>query len=240
MKTGKAIAALSVAGVLAIGFIIYGAMNTVSAVSIKNNARTNSSTAAQSNENSSETNPNTSRYSRFGYGMMGGGCGGSYGYGDGSQSTVTESDVQNDTAAALQNATVDKKANTITYSGKDVKLVIEGGPEQADGKFVIGGLVNPTLVLPKAVDVTVEFVNEDEGMPHAFEITDAAPPYDYMSMMDGGVYPGSVIATLPKASDDRYAMATMTFQTNDAGTFYYICQYPGHAQNGMFGKLIVQ
>lgn len=241
MKVGKTIATLSAVGVLAIGLIIFGAINTASASPTQNRAQTGLTGAAQNNSRDSKADSDTSQYNRFGYGMMGGGYGrmcGAYRYA--SQTTITESAVQNDTAAARQNAQVDEKANTITYSGSSVKLVIEGGPEQADGKFVIDGLVNPTLIISKGADVTVEFVNEDEGMPHAFEITSAAPPYDYMSMMDGDVYPGSVIGTLPEAPNGQYAMATTTFRANQVGTFYYICQYPGHAQKGMYGILMIK
>lgn len=229
MKVGRTIAILSVFGVFAIGLIIFGAMSTFSAAN------------AQTDDSDSNANPNISRYNRFGYGMMSGGygmMGGANSYGD--QTSVTKSAVKNETAAARQNSQVDKKTNTVTYLGSNVKIIIEGSPEKADDKFVIHGLVNPTLFITKGAVVTVEFVNEDTDMPHAFEITNAAPPYDYMSMMDGGVYPGSVISTLPEATNGHYVMATTTFQASQSGTFYYICQYHGHAQKGMYGKLIIK
>lgn len=196
MKMRITIAALSVTSLFAIGLIIFGAIHTVSAVSLQNKTQT--------------------------------------------QAGVSESSVQEDVAAAQKNAQVDEKTNTITYSGNSVKLVIAGSPEKADGKFVIHGLVNPKLIIPRGSDVTVKFVNEDGDVPHAFEITNAVPPYDYMSMMDGGIYPGSVIRALPKTSGSHYAMATTTFQASQLGTFYYICQYPGHAQKGMYGKLMIK
>ncbi|EST11537.1 plastocyanin/azurin family copper-binding protein [Sporolactobacillus laevolacticus] len=245
MKVGITIAALSVAGIFAIGLIIFGAINTVSSVSMQNKARTHSfETAQTSSTATAQTDGSDSNTysSRFGYGMMSGGYdmmgGADYSYGN--QASVTESTVLNDMSIARHNSQVDEKTNTITYLGSSVKLVIEGSPEQADDKFVIDGLVNPKLIITKGADVTTEFVNEDADMPHAFEITNAAPPYGYMSMMDGGVYPGSVLRTLPKASNGHYAMATTTFQASQPGTFYYICQYPGHAQKGMYGKLIIK
>lgn len=181
-----------------------------------------------------------------GYGMMGGisgsnswNCGG-YGGTGSSLASKDNASVQADTNASLQNAKVDKATNSITYTGSNVKLVILGGPEQADGKFVIDGLVNPTLNIPQGANVTVEFVNADEGMPHAFEVTNAAPPYDYMSMMDGGIYPGSLIGALPEAQNNQYPTVQTSFKADQAGTFYYICQYPGHAAKGMYGQLVIK
>ncbi|RYL94258.1 plastocyanin [Sporolactobacillus sp. THM7-4] len=241
MKMRITMAALSVVGIFAIGLIIFGAIQTVSAVSIQNKTRTQAE-AAQTDRSDDNVNPDAASYDRYGYGMMGGGYGMMNGARDSysGQASVTESAVQKDIAAAQKNAHVDKKTNTITYSGNSVTLVIAGGPEKTDGKFVIDGLVNPKLVVTKGADVTVEFVNEDADMPHAFEITDAAPPYDYMSMMDGGIYPGSIIRALPKTSGGHFAMATTTFKAIQPGTFYYICQYPGHAQKGMYGKLLIK
>lgn len=169
------------------------------------------------------------------FGMMGG-----YSYNQSNLETKTDTEMQADIAAAQANAQVDKQANTITYTGDEVKLVIVGGPEEADEKFVLNGLVNPTVYIPKGATVTLEFINADKEMPHAFEITTAEPPYYYMAMMGGGVYPGGFISTLPEAENDAYPSAEITFEANTAGTFYYICQYPGHAQEGMYGKMIIE
>ena len=168
-------------------------------------------------------------------GMMGG-----YAYYGNDVETKTEAELQTDIQTAQANAQVDEAANTVTYTGNDIKIVMLGGPEEADEKFVVAGLVNPTIYLPKDTTVTLEFVNADEGMPHAFEITTAGPPYYYMAMMSGGVYPGSFIRTLPAANADEYPVAEITFQAGTAGTFYYLCQYPGHAAEGMYGIIVIE
>ena len=185
---------------------------------------------------------------RIGYGprMMGGysteqtfGMMGGYSRYGNIADTKSEAEINADIEAAQANAQIDAVENTITYTGSDITVVIMGGPEEADEKFVINGLVNPTLYIPKDAAVTLEFVNVDEGMPHAFEITNAEPPYFYMAMMSGGVYPGSIIGTLPAADNGQYPTETITFTAGIAGTFYYICQYPGHAQEGMYGTIII-
>lgn len=185
-----------------------------------------------------------------GYGMMGGqvtnGYGGGYGMmgGQGIGNTNAlevkdETSAAKDMATSLTNATVDKSTNTITYTGTNVKIVMLGGPEEADGKFVIAGLINPTLRIPKEANVTMQLINEDKGMPHGVEITNAQPPYAYMLMMQGAAYPDSVINPIPEAARSQYPSAQVTFKAGYAGEFYYICQYPGHAAKGMFGKVII-
>lgn len=172
-----------------------------------------------------------------GYGMMGG-----FGYGNGnsySQNIKDANSAAKDMAASLTNATVDKSANTITYTGKDVNIVMFGGPEEADGKFVIGGLINPTLKIPQGAKVTMELINEDTGMPHGVELTTSPPPYYYMTMMQGGVYPGSFITPILEAAANQYPSTQVSFTASDSGDFYYICQYPGHAAKGMYGKIII-
>lgn len=180
-----------------------------------------------------------------GYGMMsghGGSNGGGYGmmggYGGGN---VVKDDktAESDMAASLANATVDKSSNTITYTGKTLKIVMFAGPPAyADEKFVIGGLINPTLRIPQGANVTMEIINEDNGMPHGVVITSANPPYASTVMMQW-IYPGTSISPIPEASSGGYPATQASFVASEAGTYYYLCQYPGHAAVGMYGQIII-
>lgn len=161
----------------------------------------------------------------------------------GSVNSMKPTDANAAMKSSLQNATIDKTNNTITYSGKSVKILALGGAMDNNSgpkeKFVIGGLVNPTLHIQKGTQVTLELINEDTDMPHGIEITDAQPPYGFMSMMQGGIYPGAFIPPIPAASKDVYPVSSTTFTANQSGTFNYICEYPGHAAEGMYGEIIV-
>lgn len=141
---------------------------------------------------------------------------------------------------ALKNAKIDKAKNTITYHGREVQLVVQSGSGQADGKFAIGGLVNPTIHVPKDANVFLELVNKDEDVAHGIEVTNAQPPYGQMPMMDGGVLTHAVISPLPNALNNQYPTGQINFQANRSGLYYYICQYPGHAAKGMYGKIIFE
>ena len=178
-------------------------------------------------------------------GALSGAMGSMMGGGFSRQGTeLTMSQANHDMESSLAHATVDKANNSITYTGDSVQIVVFGGAmsDNKTGpaeKFVIGGLVNPTLHVSKGANVTFELVNEDSDMAHGLEVSTAGPPYGYMSMMQGGIYPGSVVAPIPEADGNNVSMATTSFTASQSGTFYYLCQYPGHAAKGMYGKIII-
>lgn len=156
------------------------------------------------------------------------------------QSGLSEDKVNEEVKNSLANVKIDNGTNSVTYSEDNIKIVLLASAKQADDKFLVDGLVNPTVYIPKNSTVTLELINEDEDVPHAFEITSAAPPYANMSMMQGGVYPGSFIDPIPYAASGKFYAASTSFTAKYDGEFYYICQYPGHASQGMYGKIIVQ
>ncbi len=189
---------------------------------------------AQSNSNASTS----SFWQSDGYGGMMGGFAGNI-------QSVKAADAIEVVKTSLRHVSVDKAKNTIIYKGKTVKIVALGGAmdNSKSGpaeKFIIGGLTNPTVQIPKGAKVTLELINEDTDMPHGMEITNAQPPYGYMSMMQGGIFPATFIPPIPAASSSSYPVATTTFTATQSGTFHYICEYPGHAAEGMYGKLIIK
>ncbi|GGL57388.1 multicopper oxidase domain-containing protein [Sporolactobacillus putidus] len=154
---------------------------------------------------------------------------------------VTSSeDIRNQITGSLKGTKIDRQKNTITYSGNQVSWVVQSGTGKNDGKFVIGNMANPTIHIPVNTTITLQFDNQDEDVPHGFEVTTAAPPYDRMAMMDGAAVTNAIIPPLPKAHNQQYPVRQTTFQINQPGQYYYICQYPGHAAKGMYGKMIVE
>lgn len=160
-------------------------------------------------------------------------------------------------------AHVYKVNDTIVFTGDDITLVVlammgndavkmtgESPPSYAHGDvFVIYGLINPTLVMPAGAVVHVIFINLDDDMYHNFVITTVPPPYPYNVMPYIGMYSGymgpgmmSLMSWLPPANyNTGYAYGyeyTMTFTY--PGAYWYLCTYPGHAQEGMYGEIIVR
>ena len=135
-----------------------------------------------------------------------------------------------------------------------------------DDVFVIYGLIDPTLVIPSGANVNFVFVNLDDDMYHNFVPTSLTPPYYYMPMqgmmwsnssswyggMGGGGMMGGEQASntifammMPVLSPANYTQGiayyyATTFTLNSyGGSYWYICTYPGHAQSGMYGKIVV-
>lgn len=171
--------------------------------------------------------------------MMGNGTGTMMGGYEQNVKDISSDHAKKQMDLSLGNAKINKQENKITFAGDNVTITFLGGPEQADGKFVVGNLVNPTIYVPTNAHIRLELINEDKGMPHGIEITSAKPPYADMSMMQGNVLESSIISPIPAAQNERYPVShTSSFQFNQKGQYYYICQYPGHAANGMYGKIV--
>ncbi len=142
-----------------------------------------------------------------------------------------------------QGVTIDRATNTITYHGTHDLLVPLAAPAALHlpgMQWEIDGLINPTVVVPRGAQVTVDLVNADQGYMHGFEVTNAAPPFQEMAMMQGsGAFPGSfVMPILPETSQGQYHRSTQ-FTAATAGTYHYICPVPGHAAHGMAGTFVV-
>ncbi len=129
-------------------------------------------------------------------------------------------------------------ANELEIPGNAVNLAVAAGPMPDMYHFVIGGLLNPTLVLTKGANVTVYFRNIDTDMEHSMVFTSQAPPYTGISnftlAFPGGETANATTGVPPGGS------AVFSFVARASGTYWYVCGIPGHAANGMYGKLIVQ
>ena len=170
-------------------------------------------------------------------GMMGGGYGGS-----GSAGLVNNASLGSLVRQGELGAKIDRKANTVTYSGGSATLVALASPDSTPNMtWEIDGLVNPTIVVRPGTHVTVRLVNTDWGYMHGFELTQTPPPYPFMSMM--GISNNFLLMPLAERttknlSTAQYYSSSGSF-TATSGTYYYLCPFPGHAEQGMYGKLVV-
>ncbi len=106
--------------------------------------------------------------------------------------------------------------------------------------FVIDGLINPTLIVPGESVLNIELINLDAGDFHNLAITPVPPPYPYYSMMYIRMDVMGMTPMIPPANyngGEAYESSfTMYLQP---GTYYYVCEYPGHAEMGMYGEIMV-
>lgn len=109
--------------------------------------------------------------------------------------------------------------------------------------FVIYGLINPTLIFDSGtqyVKLTITVINLDNDMYHNFVITSMPPPYQYMvyGMMESST--GYMMPYLPPTQGGSAYTYTYAVQLHGPAPLWYICTYPGHAEEGMYGKLIIK
>lgn len=152
--------------------------------------------------------------------------------------------------------TADAATNTITVSGSGVTLLVEASPlwyPHPSDFFLMYGLANPTLSVGAGTQVRFLFINMDNET-HTFAITTVAPPYSYMPMMEGGMMSGGSMMSSGSwplmgpmlsgvsggSANPVYNDVTLAMTFPAAGTFWYLCLYPGHAADGMYGETTVQ
>jgi uncharacterized cupredoxin-like copper-binding protein len=87
----------------------------------------------------------------------------------------------------------------------------------------------PTLRFNMSDVVNITVVNAGK-MPHAFEITNA-PKTGATVLFNAEIGASSYLEPGQKG--------TVIFTPNNAGSFYYICPVPGHAELGMYGSVVV-
>ncbi|NON61768.1 plastocyanin/azurin family copper-binding protein [Acidianus sp. RZ1] len=147
--------------------------------------------------------------------------------------------------------------DTIMFSSNDINIVVLSmghgrainlthyiPPSFAHAQhnvFVIYNLINPTLIIPQGATVHITLINLDAGDYHNLAITPIPPPYPYYAMMSIRMNILGMTPLLPYANyatGNAYSFSfTVTFQ--HLGTFYYVCEYPGHAEMGMYGEIEV-
>lgn len=87
----------------------------------------------------------------------------------------------------------------------------------------------PTIRFNMSDVVNITVVNVG-SMPHAFEITNA-PKTGSTMLFNAQIGASSYLEPGQKG--------TVIFTPNNAGSFYYICPVPGHAELGMYGSIVI-
>lgn len=106
-------------------------------------------------------------------------------------------------------------AFTLQTVAEDGKLLFQGVGGEIDG------MINPDLNVPAGASVEITLINAD-GMPHNVFLPDFNAQSSYVA----------------KIGDQT----RITFEVRDqqAGSYVYYCEVPGHRQAGQEGKLVVE
>ena len=136
-------------------------------------------------------------------------------------------------------------SNSTIYVNNSANLPIMTGPMNAPSmySFEILGIINPEIIIREGSNVHFTAINVDTDSYHNFVIGNSGPPFGYMGgngmMGNGGNDLMGTMQYLPPTSNGHYAYANLTYSFSSPGTYWYLCTYPGHAENGMYGKIVV-
>jgi rusticyanin len=138
-------------------------------------------------------------------------------------------------------ATLDRAANTITFTGTSVRLTVlaspAGGPDET---FRIAGLTDPAITVPSGAEVSIEVINADPDTAHGLVIAADGNTTSPMPMVTARpAFPGSAVWFLGTPTSAGMHAATLGFTATTAGSYRYLCPVPGHAQKGMTGMFTV-
>jgi rusticyanin len=138
-------------------------------------------------------------------------------------------------------ATLDRAANTITFTGTSVRFTVlaspAGGPDET---FRIAGLTDPAITVPAGDAVSIQVINADPDTAHGLVITAGGNTTSPMPMVTARpAFPGSAVWFLGNPTRAGMHAATLGFTATTAGSYQYLCPVPGHAQKGMTGTFTV-
>ena len=125
-------------------------------------------------------------------------------------------------------------SNSNSNKTPTVNIVLYEG-EIAPTKYGFGNSSNllsspgPTIRFNMSDVVNITVINVG-SMPHAFEITNA-PKTGSIMLFNAEIGASSYLEPGQKG--------TVIFTPNNAGSFYYICPVPGHAELGMYGSVVI-
>ncbi len=136
-----------------------------------------------------------------------------------------------------KNQTAGKKdKTTLTFTEKEIRLVVTTGPEDDMLSYLIQGMRNPTLVVPTGAKLMILFVNVDVDMRH--DIRFGHVPGEFPLAPEIVETAGST-KLAAKAEDEMLQAEEMVIKANDEGLFKYFCSIRGHAKGGMWGNIAV-
>lgn len=138
----------------------------------------------------------------------------------------------------LENAqTIGKKdKTTLTFTEKEVRLVVITGPEDDMLSYRIQGMRSPTIVVPADVKLTILFINSDLDMRHDVRFGHVVGELPLAP--ETGNTAGST-KLVPRGDDGVLQAEELVLRASSTGAFKYFCSVRGHAKGGMWGNIAV-
>ncbi len=132
--------------------------------------------------------------------------------------------------------TLGKKDNiNLTFTEKEIRLVVLTGPEDDMLSYRIQGIRNPNLIVPSGVTIKILFVNVDTDMRH--DVRFGHVEGEFSIAVDTTGTAGSE-KLVPKSGDEIFQAEEIVIQAKEDGAYKYFCSVRGHAKGGMWGNIL--
>ncbi len=142
-----------------------------------------------------------------------------------------------DLSAIEKGQTVGKKDKTaLTFTEKEIRLVVITGPEDDMLSYRIQGMRNPTLVVPTGATLNVLFINVDGDMKHDIRFGHVVG--EFAAGPDIKETAGAE-KMLPKTEEGTMQAEELVLKANEDGAYKYFCSVGSHAKGGMWGNVAV-
>jgi len=129
-----------------------------------------------------------------------------------------------------------KDGTTLTFTEKEIRMVIVTGPEDDMLSYRIFGMRNPTIVVPSGAVLRILFVNKDSDMKHDIRFGHVEGEFTIAPVLD--MTAGST--KLDHMLDDESMLAEeIVIKAAEDGIYKYFCSVRGHAKGGMWGNIVV-
>lgn len=150
-----------------------------------------------------------------------------------SQLTLTSAELEAREKAVVQGRV---QGNILTFTQKDVRIVIATGAADDALSYRIQGLKNPAIVVPEGTVLRILFVNSDADMRH--DVRFGSVEGEFALAPDTASSVGSSRLAARSAEGVMQAEEIVVRATGK-GNFRYFCSVRGHARNGMWGSIAV-
>ncbi|MGI8468749.1 MAG: hypothetical protein ACR2N3_09870 [Pyrinomonadaceae bacterium] len=142
-----------------------------------------------------------------------------------------------DLTAIEKTRTVGKKENSnLIFTEKEIRLVVETGPEDDMFSYRISGMRNPNLIVPSGATLKILFVNSDEDMKHDIRFGHIAGEWTIAPEITETVGSNRLEH---KAEDGSMQAEEIVVKAGEDGAYKYFCSVRGHAKGGMWGNILV-
>ena len=143
----------------------------------------------------------------------------------------------NDLIAAEKTRTLGAKENSnLTFTGKEIRLVVKTGPEDDMLSYRIQGMRNPNLIVPAGAVLKILFVNSDSDMRHDIRFGHVMNDFDIAVDITGTVGSNRLEHM---AEDETMQAEEIVVKFDETGAYKYFCSIRGHAKGGMRGNIFV-